>query len=149
MSGLRLLARVELRRSWATMVVLGLLAGIGAGIALASVQVARRSSTAYERLEAASGAPDAIVLGIASGVDDDDLARLPEVDRIWSGRTGVGQVLGDRLNFLGVIAGNDAPPRGSRGRGAARSARARGCAGCRPCARGRRARRAGRNPGPA
>src|SRR5262245_45207736 len=112
MSGLRQLARVELRRAWTTMIVLGVLAGVGAGIALASVQVARRSSTAYARLEAASGAPDAIVLGIASGVDDDDLARLPEVDRVWAGRTGVGEIQGDRLNFLGVIAGNAAPPPG-------------------------------------
>jgi hypothetical protein len=111
MSGLRLLARFELRRSWPTMVVLGVLAGIGAGVALSATQVARRSSTAYARLEVASGAPDAVVLGIASGVED-EVAELPQVDKVWVGRTGIGQVRGDAVRFLGLIAGHSAPPKG-------------------------------------
>jgi len=111
MSGLRHLARVELRRSWVTMLVLGLLAGIGAGVALSAVQVARRSSTAYTRLEAASGAPDAVVLGIASGVAD-EVPKLPQVDKVWSGRTGIGQLQGDAVAFAGVIAGESQPPKG-------------------------------------
>ena len=111
MSGLRHLARFELRRSWATMVVLGLLAGIGAGIAVSAVQVARRSSTAYTRLEAASGAPDAVVLGISSGVED-QVPRLPQVAKIWPGRTAIGELQGDAVNFVGIVAGESAPPKG-------------------------------------
>ena len=111
MSGLRQLARVELRRSWVTMIVLGLLAGIGAGAALAAVQVARRSSTAYARLEAASGAPDAVVLGLVGGVED-EVPKLPQVEKIWAGRTGIAQLQGDAVRFLGIIAGRSAPPDG-------------------------------------
>src|SRR5580765_6250605 len=111
MSGLHQLARVEARRSWVTMIVLGLLAGIGTGVALSAVQVARRSSTAYSRLEAASGAPDAVVLGISGGVDD-EVAKLPQVDKIWTGRTGIGQLQGDAVAYAGVIAGESAPPKG-------------------------------------
>jgi hypothetical protein len=111
MSGLRHLARFELRRSWATMLVLGLLAGVGAGIALSAVQVARRSSTAYSRLEAASGASDAVVLGIASGVED-EVPRLPQVEKIWPGRTAIGELQGDAVTFVGIIAGESAPPKG-------------------------------------
>jgi hypothetical protein len=93
------------------MIVLGLLAGIGAGVALSAVQVARRSSTAYARLEAASGAPDAVVLGISGGVDD-EVTKLPEVDRIWAGRTGIGQIQGDAVTYVGIIAGESPPPKG-------------------------------------
>jgi hypothetical protein len=112
MSGLRALARFELRRAWATMLVFGLLAGLGAGIALASAQVARRSSTAYSRLEVASGAPDVVVLGIAGGVGDDDIATIPQVDKVWSGRTGIGALQGDAVTFVGIIAGRSRPPAG-------------------------------------
>src|SRR6478672_10169678 len=101
MSALRHLARFELRRSWATMLVLGLLAGIGAGVALAAAQIARRSSTAYSRLEAASGAPDAVVLGTAGGVED-EVPRLPQVEKIWNGRTAIGELQGDAVTFVGI-----------------------------------------------
>jgi hypothetical protein len=112
MSALRHLARFELRRSWATMLVLGLLAGIGAGVALSAGQVARRSSTAYERLEVESGAPDVVVLGIAGGVGDGDIAAIRQVDKVWSGRTGIGALEGDAVTFVGVIAGRSRPPAG-------------------------------------
>src|SRR6478752_2931252 len=105
MSALRHLARFELRRSWATMLVLGLLAGIGAGVALAAAQIARRSSTAYARLDAAS---DAVVLGTAGGVED-EVPRLPQVEKIWNGRTAIGELQGGAVRFVGIIAGEKAP----------------------------------------
>ena len=40
-----MLARVELRRAWRTLLALGLLAGVTLGIALAATQVARRTAT--------------------------------------------------------------------------------------------------------
>src|SRR4051812_45290194 len=105
------LARIELRRAWRTMVVLGLLAGLGAGVALAAAQVARRSSTAYSRLERATGTPDAIVLGFEN-YDPAEIARLPQVRDAWMVETAIGQVEGDAVNFLGMFGGLREPPPG-------------------------------------
>ena len=57
-----MLARVETRRAWRTLVALGLLAGAALGIGLTAAHVARRTATAYDRLVAATGAADATVL---------------------------------------------------------------------------------------
>ena len=57
MTGIGLLARFEARHARRTMLVLGLLAGLGAGVAVAAGQVARRTSTARARLAAESGSP--------------------------------------------------------------------------------------------
>ena len=61
-----MLARAEARRTWRVLVALGLLAGAALGVALAATQVARRTTTAYDRLALASGAPDAVVLTVGS-----------------------------------------------------------------------------------
>ncbi len=110
-SGTALLARVELRRGWRTMVLLGVLAGLGGGVAIAAAQVARRTSTAYERLEAATGAPDAIVLSL-SGASSDQIASLPGVAEAWDARTGTAQIGGDAVAFVSVAAGRQPPPDG-------------------------------------
>jgi hypothetical protein len=79
-------AAVELRRRWRGLVVLGLLAGVTAGLAMASVVSARRTGTAWERLRAVTLASDAMVFGSQVGLysdeelDYDHIAGLPYVE---------------------------------------------------------------------
>ena len=85
-----MLARAELRRAWRTLLALGLLAGATLGIALAAAQVARRTSTAYDRLVEATGAPDAVVLVLGDEQRARAVTRLPEVAESWATEGGVG-----------------------------------------------------------
>ena len=79
-------AVVELRRRWRALVVLGLLAGITAGVAMAAVVGARRTGSAWERLRDVTLASDAMVFGSQVGLyRDEDLdyghfAELPYVE---------------------------------------------------------------------
>src|SRR5438477_6995803 len=80
-------ARVDLRGRWPSLVVLGLLAGVTGGFALASLSGARRSDTALERLRERTNASDAAIF--ASQSQDPNgkhdfaaLARQPEVTAI-------------------------------------------------------------------
>src|SRR4051794_24129344 len=78
----RMWARSELGRRWKALVALGVIAGIAAGLALAAVAGARRTSTAFQRWRTATLAPDAIVFGTQVGAHDTDYApvlQLPEV----------------------------------------------------------------------
>ncbi len=78
----RLWARSELGRRWRALVALGLIAGIAAGLTLAAVVGARRTSTAYARWRTATAAPDAIVFGTQAGLENADytpVLKLPEV----------------------------------------------------------------------
>lgn len=62
--------------------MLGILAGLAGGVALAAVAGARRTTSAYARYRTATAAPDAIVFGTQVGRDDLDYApvrALPEV----------------------------------------------------------------------
>jgi hypothetical protein len=54
-------ARHDLRRRWASLVALGILAGITAGLALAAFAGARRTGTALDRLAFQTHASDAVV----------------------------------------------------------------------------------------
>ena len=46
-AGIRLWSRTELRRRWPSLVLLGVLGGLAAGLAMAAYDGAQRSSTAY------------------------------------------------------------------------------------------------------
>ena len=75
-------ARREVRARWRSLVVLGVLAGLAAGVALAAVAGARRTSSAYARYRHATDVPDAILFGTQVGRLDADYSpviRLPEV----------------------------------------------------------------------
>jgi ABC-type lipoprotein release transport system permease subunit len=75
-------ARADLRRRWRSLVLLGVLAGVTAAFAMASLAGARRTGTALARLKATTDAPSALVFASQSGVFDPDFARLrarPEV----------------------------------------------------------------------
>lgn len=75
-------AKADIRRRWRSLLVLGLLAGLTASMAMAAFAGARRTDTALARLESVTNAPDAVVF--ASQVLDlhpdwDRLAARPEV----------------------------------------------------------------------
>jgi hypothetical protein len=75
-------ARVDLRRRWRSLVVLGLLAGITAGFAMAALAGARRADTALSRFRARTRAADAVVFASQVGVPHPDWSKLrsrPEV----------------------------------------------------------------------
>ena len=71
-----------MRRRWASLVVLGVLAGVTAGVAMAAFAGARRTDTALQRLEADTNATDAIVFSSQVGQYEPDwepLRARPEV----------------------------------------------------------------------
>src|SRR5438552_12052817 len=75
-------ARADLCSRWRSLVVLGLLVGITAGLAMAAFAGARRTATALERLRIATNAPDAVVFPGQVGTAHPDWAPLraqPEV----------------------------------------------------------------------
>jgi hypothetical protein len=78
-------AVVELRRRWRALVVLGLLAGMTVGLAMAALAGARRTDLAWERLRGVTNASDALVFTSQAGLYSDDeldydhLAQLPYV----------------------------------------------------------------------
>jgi hypothetical protein len=78
-------ARADMARRWRSLVVLGLLAGITAGLALAALAGARRTDTALARLRIRTHAADAVVFPSQVGVTDPDWSRLaarPEVAKL-------------------------------------------------------------------
>jgi hypothetical protein len=84
---MRLWARTELRRRWLSLVLLGVLGGLAAGLTMAAYDGAQRSSTAYQRMRDQLHAADAVVFPSQVRVDDFDapkLGDLPEVES-WGG----------------------------------------------------------------
>ncbi len=59
--GAAMWARRDLRRRWLSLVVLGLLAGLSASLAMAAIAGARRADTAFNRLSSGTEAADAVV----------------------------------------------------------------------------------------
>lgn len=81
-SAARLWARATVRARWRSLVVLGLLVGVTAGLALATVDGARRTATAFDRLDARENAPDAVAFPSQVGEFNPDWTTLetqPEV----------------------------------------------------------------------
>lgn len=98
-------ARVDLRNRWRSLVVLGLLAGVTGGFALAALSGARRSNTALERLRERTNASDAAVF--ASQSQDPNgkhdfaaLARRPEVKAIARWNLMFGELQGNPGGLL-------------------------------------------------
>lgn len=84
-SGTAMWARRDLRRRWLSLVVLGLLAGLSAALAFASVAGARRADTAFDRLSTRTRAADAVVFPSQSapGIFDwSKLRALPYVEAV-------------------------------------------------------------------
>ncbi len=94
------------------MILLGVLAGLTGGVVIGSLQLARRTSTAYERLERASSVPDAVVLAVGGADVAERIVQLPEVESSWITSTGVGRVGVEAVRYAGVLAGVEPPPPG-------------------------------------
>lgn len=78
-------ARADMARRWRSLVVLGLLAGITAGLALAALAGARRTDTALARLRTQTNAADAVVFPSQVALLDPDWSRLatrPEIAKL-------------------------------------------------------------------
>lgn len=102
------LARTELRRAARSLLVIGLLASVVGATTVSALSLARRTTTAYERLGEATGVDDA--RGGVHVHDDlvDEIVALPEVDERWTGRFGIAQ-LEDAFIYLGITAGPEQP----------------------------------------
>src|SRR5687767_7737098 len=79
------IGRAQWRRRWLGLLGLGLLAGIVAGVVMASFAGIRRTSTALERLIATSDLPSVAIEGFSPAIDFDlvteRLRELPDVER--------------------------------------------------------------------
>lgn len=94
-------ARAELRRHIRSTVLVAVLIGLASAVALASAAGAQRTDTAYDRLRAASNAPDSVVFsgtGVAEiltpYVDFSKLALLPEVETLRTVAFMIGEGVG-------------------------------------------------------
>jgi ABC-type lipoprotein release transport system permease subunit len=85
-AAVRLWSRSELRRRWPALVLLGVLAGVAAGLAMAAIDGAGRAQTAYERMRAEYAAADAVFFPsqVRANIDSTRLDEIPEV-AAWAG----------------------------------------------------------------
>jgi hypothetical protein len=104
-----LLTRTELRARWRALVALGLLAGLAGAAVLGALVVARRTSTAPERLLAATRPGDARVIVYGDAAVADEVAHLAVVARSWTAAYGVARVDGTPVRYVGLLAGPARP----------------------------------------
>ncbi len=78
----RLWSSSELRRRWLALVLLGILAGLAAGLAIAAIDGAGRTTTAYERMRTRYGAADAVFFPSQIGIGDADITKLGELPEV-------------------------------------------------------------------
>jgi hypothetical protein len=101
-------ARSEVRSRWLGLVLIGLLAGVVGAVAISGIALARRTTTAYDRLGEVTKVDDARGT-VTSHVDLlDDIATLPMVTDSWIGGIAIAQVEGENT-FLGIVAGPSDP----------------------------------------
>lgn len=104
------LARVELRRAWRTLVVLGIIAGLAGGIVVAALALGRRTQTAPDRLRAAVQMDDARVVVFGDQTLGRRIAQLPMVEQSWTAQSLVAQVEGQDVTYAGLSSGPPPPP---------------------------------------
>ncbi len=109
-AGSRSWARADRRARWLSLTVIGLVAAITGGLALASLAGARRTNTAFERLRTRTNAADAIVFSSQVGAlhpDWSKLAAAPEVAHLvpWLLTFGVIPGEADEGVLMGSIDG--------------------------------------------
>lgn len=102
------LARTELRRSWRPLLGLGLLVGVVGAAVLGPLAAARRTATAYDRLEEATHIDDVRLLVFAPGLAE-RAAELPSVQRAWIADFAVGKPEREAEQYFGIAAGPARP----------------------------------------
>lgn len=101
----RLLAAADLRRRWASILAVGLLASLIGGVVLSAVAGARRTSSAFDRLLQETRYWDVRVDAFSADSDlVDDVIALPQVERGWGAELVVGH-FGETVQFLAVTVG--------------------------------------------
>jgi ABC-type lipoprotein release transport system permease subunit len=86
-AAVRLWSRSELGRRWPALTLLGILGGLAAGLAMAAVDGANRTETAYDRMRTEQLAADVVFFPSQVGVYDLDVTRLSELPEVaaWAG----------------------------------------------------------------
>lgn len=113
MSAVLLLAKSELRRRWPALLVLAVLAALGGALVTSSTALARRTTTAFDRLTEATGPAEAQIFVNASPADPaiEAVKSLDGVEASWTVDVGVA-ALGDDKVYLGMIGAAEDPPPG-------------------------------------
>ena len=84
---LRVWFRSEVRRRWASLLLLGVMAGLAVGLVTAAVSGAQRSASAYPRMRQQLKAADAVFFPSQIGIGDADVTKLGSIPEVaaWSG----------------------------------------------------------------
>jgi putative ABC transport system permease protein len=113
MGAVVLVVRRRLAGRWRALLAIGMLLGIGFGASLASFGAARRTASAYDRILAASHAPDAAVaLGGPLEESERSLQRVPGVvhQRVYAGYLGGADAVDPVYTTALLAATNDQFP---------------------------------------
>jgi hypothetical protein len=102
------IARSEVRSRWLGLVLIGLLAGLVGAVSVSGIALARRTTTAYERLGEATEVEDATGMVLRHPELADAAVDLPAVTDRWVGGLGIGRLEGEN-SFMGIIAGPRQP----------------------------------------
>ncbi len=104
------IARSELRRRLPSLAALSLLAALVSGFVVATAAVARRTATAYDRLEAAAKIEDLRIQVYGGQELAEEIVALPSVRHSWVAGTAVAEVAGPEVTYLGLAFGPPRPP---------------------------------------
>jgi ABC-type lipoprotein release transport system permease subunit len=77
----------EVRRRWASLLLLGVMAGLAVGLVTAAVSGAQRSTSAYTRMRQQLKAADAVFFPSQIGIGEADVTKLGSIPEVaaWSG----------------------------------------------------------------
>jgi hypothetical protein len=112
MSAVWTVARAELRRNVAALLLLGLIAAATGAAVGSALAVARRTSTAYERLERATNGDDArtVVVGDARTTPAEVAERVTALPQVAASRftqMGIGRLIGPSVTYVSVAAAGE------------------------------------------
>ncbi|MET0902229.1 MAG: hypothetical protein ABWZ52_03225, partial [Acidimicrobiales bacterium] len=104
----RAIARSEVRSRWLSLVLIGLLAGVVGAVSISGIALARRTTTAYDRLGEATKVDDARGAVLRYPELAEEIIELPSVTESWLGGIGIAKIDGTN-NFVAVTAGPREP----------------------------------------
>ena len=105
-------ARSEIRTRWVGLLLIGLLAGAVGAVTISGIALARRTTTAYDRLGDATKVDDARGYVLRYPESWSTPTALPIVTDRWIGGIGIAKVDGDNT-FIGITVGPRLGPRPS------------------------------------